>query len=140
MPITATRKKYWNTDQFPLDLYNYADGMMVMLESGGLGCGGLNFDARIRRKSTDIEDMFITQVGGMDAFARGLLIADSVLGDPGMHSQRQGRYGSFDSGDGERFENRKLDLAALRGIALHRRLPRHAIPDSTVHIAAVFHV
>ncbi len=57
------------------------------------------------------------RIGGMDAFARGLLIADSILADPKMHSLRLGRYGSFDSGDGERFENRELDLPALRDIA-----------------------
>ncbi len=107
----------WDTDQFPLDLYDCVHGMMVVLEAGGLGRGGLNFDAKIRRESTDIEDMFIAHIGGMDAFARGLLIADSVLGDPRMRPLRQGRYASFDSGDGERFENRELELAALRDIA-----------------------
>ncbi len=91
--------------------------MMVVLEAGGLGRGGLNFDAKVRRESTDIEDMFIAHIGGMDAFARGLLIADSILADPKMPSLRLGRYGSFDSGDGERFENRELDLPALRDIA-----------------------
>ena len=107
----------WDTDQFPLDLYDCVHGMMVVLEAGGLGRGGLNFDAKVRRESTDVEDMFIAHIGGMDAFARGLLIADSILGDPRMHSLRQGRYSSFDSGDGERFENRELDLPALRDIA-----------------------
>ncbi len=107
----------WDTDQFPLDLYDCVHGMMVVLEAGGLGRGGLNFDAKIRRESTDIEDMFIAHIGGMDAFARGLLITDSVLGDPRMRPLRQGRYASFDSGDGERFENRELELAALRDIA-----------------------
>ncbi len=107
----------WDTDQFPLDLYDCVHGMMVVLEAGGLGRGGLNFDAKVRRESTDIEDLFIAHIGGMDAFARGLLIADSILADPKMHALRQGRYGSFDSGDGERFENRELDLPALRDIA-----------------------
>lgn len=107
----------WDTDQFPLDLYDCVHGMMVVLEAGGLGRGGLNFDAKVRRESTDIEDMFIAHIGGMDAFARGLLVADSILADPKMHALRQGRYGSFDSGDGERFENRELDLEALRDIA-----------------------
>lgn len=107
----------WDTDQFPLDLYDCVHGMMVVLEAGGLGRGGLNFDAKVRRESTDVEDMFIAHIGGMDAFARGLLVADSILADPKMHALRRGRYGSFDSGDGERFENRELDLAALRDIA-----------------------
>lgn len=107
----------WDTDQFPLDLYDCVHGMMVVLEAGGLGRGGLNFDAKVRRESTDVEDMFIAHIGGMDAFARGLLVADSILADPKMHALRRGRYGSFDSGDGERFENREFDLAALRDIA-----------------------
>ncbi len=107
----------WDTDQFPLDLYDCVHGMMTVLEAGGLGRGGLNFDARVRRESTDIEDMFIAHIGGMDAFARGLLIAASVLRDPALRSLKEGRYGSFDAGDGERFENRELDLATLRDIA-----------------------
>lgn len=107
----------WDTDQFPLDLYDCVHGMMVVLEAGGLGSGGLNFDAKVRRESTDIEDMFIAHIGGMDSFARGLLIADSVRRDPRMRTLAQERYSSFDSGDGKRFENGELDLAALRDIA-----------------------
>ncbi len=107
----------WDTDQFPLDLYDCVHGMMVVLEAGGLGSGGLNFDAKVRRESTDIEDMFIAHIGGMDSFARGLLIADSVRRDPRMRTLAQERYNSFDSGDGKRFENGELDLAALRDIA-----------------------
>ena len=107
----------WDTDQFPLDLYDCVHGMMVVLEAGGLGGGGLNFDAKLRRESTDPEDLFIAHIGGMDAFARGLLIADRILRDPRMRPLKQGRYASFDSGNGKRFENRELDLAALRDIA-----------------------
>ena len=113
----------WDTDQFPLDLYDCVHGMMVVLEAGGLGRGGLNFDAKVRRESTDVEDMFIAHIGGMDAFARGLLIADSILADPRMHSLKQGRYSSFDSGNGNRFENRELDLTALRDIAANTGEP-----------------
>ena len=107
----------WDTDQFPLDLYDCVHGMMVVLEAGGLVSGGLNFDARVRRESTDLEDMFIAHIGGMDAFARGLLIADSVRQDPKMRTLLQERYNSFDSGDGKRFEHGELGLAALRDIA-----------------------
>ena len=107
----------WDTDQFPLDLYDCVHGMLVVLEAGGLGRGGLNFDARLRRESTDIEDLFIAHIGGMDAFARGLLIADSILRDPAMRPLREGRYQSFDSGPGKCFESGELDLAALRDIA-----------------------
>ena len=107
----------WDTDQFPMDLYDCVHGMMVVLENGGLGTGGLNFDAKTRRESTDLEDMFITHIGGMDSFARGLIIADRVLTDPRSHELRFGRYTSFDSGDGKRFENGELSLGDLRDIA-----------------------
>ena len=107
----------WDTDQFPMDLYDCVHGMMVVLENGGLGNGGLNFDAKVRRESTDLEDMFIAHIGGMDSFARGLLIADKVLADPRSAELRFGRYRSFDAGDGKRFENGELSLADLRDIA-----------------------
>lgn len=107
----------WDTDQFPLDLYDCVHGMMVVLNAGGLGSGGLNFDAKIRRESTDLEDMFIAHIGGMDSFARGLLIADRVLNDSRINDLHYGRYASFDSGDGKRFEDGELDLRALRDIA-----------------------
>ena len=107
----------WDTDQFPMDLYDCVHGMMVILENGGLGSGGLNFDAKIRRESTDLEDMFIAHIGGMDSFARGLLIADCIVADPRMKELCDGRYASFDSGDGKRFENGELGLADLRDIA-----------------------
>jgi xylose isomerase len=107
----------WDTDQFPLDLYDCVHGMMIILEAGGLGSGGLNFDAKVRRESTDLEDMFIAHIGGMDAFARGLLIADRILADPRSSELRYGRYASFDDGDGKRFESGELDLVQLRDIA-----------------------
>jgi xylose isomerase len=114
----------WDTDQFPLDLYDCVHGMMVVLESGGIGTGGLNFDAKIRRESTDPHDLFIAHIGGMDSFARGLLIADSILADPRMSELCQGRYSSFDSGDGQRFEVGELDLVALRDLASRGDEPR----------------
>ncbi len=107
----------WDTDQFPLDLYDCVHGMMVVLRAGGLGTGGLNFDAKIRRESTDLEDMFIAHIGGMDAFARGLVIADRILADPRYAALMDGRYASFDDGDGKRFEAGELSLEALRDIA-----------------------
>jgi xylose isomerase len=107
----------WDTDQFPTDLYDAVHGMMVVLENGGLGTGGLNFDAKTRRESTDLEDMFIAHIGGMDSFARGLVIADRILADKRLHDLRFGRYASFDSGDGKRFEKGELSLGDLRDIA-----------------------
>lgn len=107
----------WDTDQFPTDLCDAVHAMMVVLEYGGLGTGGCNFDAKVRRESTDLEDLFIAHIGGMDSFARGLIIADSILKDPRMRELRFGRYNSFESGDGKRFEDGELGLAALRDIA-----------------------
>jgi len=107
----------WDTDQFPTDLYDTVHGMMVVLENGGLGNGGLNFDAKLRRESIDLEDLFIAHIGGMDAFARGLIIAERILADERSKTLRFGRYVSFDEGYGKDFENGLLDLAALRDIA-----------------------
>ncbi len=107
----------WDTDQFPLDLYDCVQAMMVVLESGGLSGGGLNFDAKVRRESTDTEDLFISHIGGMDSFARGLLIADAILNDPMYKTLKSQRYNSFDQGLGKQFEEGSLNLTALRDIA-----------------------
>ncbi len=107
----------WDTDQFPTDLYDTVHAMMVVLEAGGLGSGGLNFDAKVRRESTDNEDLFIAHIGGMDAFARGLVIADRILSDPRHDKLRYGRYESYNSGDGKRFEEGELGLVELRDLA-----------------------
>ena len=107
----------WDTDQFPLDMYDCVHGMIVLLRDGGFDTGGFNFDAKVRRESTELDDMFIAHIGGMDAFARGLVIADRILADPRAAELRDGRYTSFDSGDGKRFEAGELGLAELRDIA-----------------------
>jgi xylose isomerase len=107
----------WDTDQFPTDMNDCVQAMIVVLEAGGLGSGGLNFDAKLRRESTDLEDLFIAHIGGMDAFARGLVIADRIMGDPRYSGLRRHRYSSFDSGAGADFEAGKLGLAALRDLA-----------------------
>ena len=107
----------WDTDQFPTDLYDTVGAMLQVLEAGGLGSGGLNFDARTRRESTDMEDIFIGHIGGMDTFARGLEVAHALIENGGINAFRDGRYSSYDSGEGARFENGELDLAALRDLA-----------------------
>jgi len=114
----------WDTDQFPSDLYDCVHGMMVVLEAGGIGNGGFNFDAKIRRESTDINDLFIAHIGGMDSFARGLVIADRVLSDPRSSELRFGRYSSFDKGEGKQFESGELDFTALRDIAARNSEPQ----------------
>ena len=114
----------WDTDQFPTDLYDAVHAMLVVLEAGGVAPGGLNFDAKVRRESTDPEDLFLAHIGGMDTFARGLVIAERVLADPRMQELRFGRYSSYDSGNGKRFENGELSLADLRDIAATNGEPR----------------
>ncbi len=104
----------WDTDQFPTDLYDAVQAMLVVLCAGGLGSGGLNFDARLRRESTRPEDLFVAHIGGMDAFARGLLVAHELLERSPLAALRAQRYASFDSGKGRAFEAGELSLADLR--------------------------
>ncbi|WP_019397522.1 xylose isomerase [Pseudoxanthomonas sp. GW2] len=106
----------WDTDQFPTDLYDTVGAMMVVLRQGGL-VGGLNFDAKPRRESTDMEDLFIAHIGGMDAFAKGLEVAHALLNDSPWEQWRKERYASFDAGDGKAFEEGKLGLAALAALS-----------------------
>ena len=108
----------WDTDQFPTDLNDTTQAMLVVLANGGLGSGGLNFDAKIRRESTDLQDMFHAHIGGMDSFARGLLIADSILNRSPFNALREARYASFNQGEGLRFEKGELSLTQLRNIAI----------------------
>jgi xylose isomerase len=104
----------WDTDQFPTDLYDAVQAMLVLLGDGGFKTGGFNFDAKIRRESTDQEDMFIAHIGGMDTFARGLLIAHDILQNSPLPEFRRQRYASFDNGPGAAFESGKLSLTDLR--------------------------
>jgi xylose isomerase len=108
----------WDTDQFPSDLYDTVNAMLVVLRQGGLGSGGLNFDAKVRRESTDPQDLFLAHIGGMDAFARGLEVAHALIENSPLEGWRKQRYASFDRGAGRDFENGKLDFAALRAHAL----------------------
>jgi xylose isomerase len=87
--------------------------MLVILRNGGLGNGGLNFDAKRRRNSTDLEDLFIAHIGGMDSFALGLEVAGKILEDGVIDSFVKERYSSFDQGEGKKFEDGKLGLAEL---------------------------
>ena len=107
----------WDTDQFPNSLNDLVEAWLVILESGGLAGGGINFDAKIRRNSTDPEDLFYAHIGGMDAFARSLLIAEKILQQSPYKKMRSDRYASFDMGDGAAFEKGSLSLEDLRNIA-----------------------
>ncbi|MBK8879012.1 MAG: xylose isomerase [Haliscomenobacter sp.] len=118
--VDANRGDYqngWDTDQFPINLYELTEAMLVFLEAGGLQGGGVNFDAKTRRNSTDLEDLFLAHIGGMDAFARALITAQNILEDSDYLTRRKARYSSFDNGDGKAFEDGKLSLEALSQIA-----------------------
>jgi len=104
----------WDTDQFPTDLNDAVQAMLVVLDNGGLGSGGLNFDARVRRESTRPEDLFIAHIGGMDAFARGLLVAHAIREGGSLRDFVGRRYASFDSGPGRAFAAGELTLGDLR--------------------------
>jgi xylose isomerase len=118
--IDANKGDYqngWDTDEFPTNIYEVTEALMVILQSGGFSTGGINFDAKIRRNSTDLEDLFIAHVSGMDTFARALIIADKILKDSDYLKMRKKRYESFDKGAGKDFEKGKLTLEKLRNVA-----------------------
>ena len=118
--MDANRGDYqngWDTDQFPNNLFELTESLLVVLESGGFKTGGINFDAKTRRNSTDLADIFHAHIGGMDTFARALLVAQSVLEKSEYKELRKQRYSSFDSGKGRQFELGKLALDELRDLA-----------------------
>jgi len=118
--IDANRGDYqngWDTDQFPNDIYELTEMMLIILEAGGLKTGGVNFDAKARRNSTDLVDIFHAHIGGMDMFARALLTAQAILDNDEYNRLRKERYASFDSGKGKAFEQGKLTLESLRDLA-----------------------
>jgi xylose isomerase len=124
--IDANRGDYqngWDTDQFPNDINELTEAMLIILEAGGFKGGGINFDAKIRRNSTDAEDLFYAHIGGMDSFARALLTAEAVLQHSGYKKIRAERYASFDSGKGKEFEEGKLSLEDLRSYAIEKGEP-----------------
>lgn len=124
--IDANRGDYqngWDTDQFPNNINELAEAMLVILEAGGFVGGGINFDAKIRRNSTDMEDLFHAHIGGMDAFARALVVADNVLQKSEYKKFRRERYASFDNGAGKDFESGKLSLEDLRQFAIQNGEP-----------------
>ncbi len=118
--IDANRGDYqngWDTDQFPNNVLEVTEAMLIFLKAGGLQGGGINFDAKIRRNSTDLEDLFYAHIGGADVFARALLIADKIISDSPYEALRKKRYSSFDQGHGKDFEQGKLNLSDLYDLA-----------------------
>jgi xylose isomerase len=124
--MDANRGDYqngWDTDQFPNNLNELTEAMLIILEAGGFKSGGINFDAKIRRNSTDPADLFYAHIGGMDAFARALIIADNILNKSDYKKLRTARYASFDNGKGKEFEDGKLSLEDLRNFAVENGEP-----------------
>ena len=118
--IDANKGDYqngWDTDEFPTSIYETTEAMLEIIPAGGFTDGGINFDAKTRRNSTDLEDIFISHIGGMDVFARALVIADKILNDSQYCAMRGARYASYDAGKGAEFEAGKLTLEDLRSIA-----------------------
>lgn len=119
--IDANRGDYqngWDTDQFPNNVMETTEALLVFLKAGGLQGGGVNFDAKIRRNSTDMDDVFHAHIGGADVFARALEVADKIITSSPYEALREKRYSSFDSGNGKAFEEGKLDLKQLYEIAV----------------------
>ncbi|MBO9681319.1 MAG: xylose isomerase [Flavisolibacter sp.] len=124
--IDANRGDYqngWDTDQFPNNINELTEAMLVILEGGGFKGGGINFDAKIRRNSTDPEDLFHAHIGGIDTFARALVVANDILEKSEYRKFRKERYSSFDSGKGKEFEQGKLTLEDLRQYAVENGEP-----------------
>jgi xylose isomerase len=114
----------WDTDEFLHNLYDAVEVMLVLLQCGGLGNGGMNFDAKTRRSSTDLEDIFIAHISSMDTLARGLMIANDILENSDYLKMKKERYASFDSGKGAEFEKGKVDLEQLANLAIEIGEPK----------------
>lgn len=125
--IDANRGDYqngWDTDQFPIDIYEITRAMLVILDNGGLGNGGINFDAKTRRDSTDLEDLFIAHISGMDAFARAAIAAYRILTESNYKDWRAKRYHTFNEGVGLAYEKGEVSLEDLKDYALENGEPR----------------
>lgn len=118
--MDANRGDYqngWDTDQFPNNITELVEAMLIIIEADGLQGGGINFDAKTRRNSTDLEDIFYAHIGGMDSFARALVVAHNILENSDYKKLRKARYSSFNTMEGKSFEEGKLDLEDLYQIA-----------------------
>ena len=121
--IDANRGDYqngWDTDQFPINIYELVESMLVIVEAGGFQGGGINFDAKIRRNSTDVEDLFLAHIGGMDAFARGLKTAAAIRADGELERFVKERYSSWDRGIGREIESGRADMRDLEEYMLDK--------------------
>lgn len=138
--IDANRGDYqngWDTDQFPIDNFELTQAMLVILKGGGLQGGGTNFDAKTRRNSTDLEDIFIAHIAGMDTFARALESAAAILEESPYADMLKNRYSSFDSGKGKEFEAGQLSLEELVSYAKSKGEPAQTSGKQELYEAIV---
>ncbi|WP_305388195.1 xylose isomerase [uncultured Muribaculum sp.] len=138
--IDANRGDYqngWDTDQFPIDNFELIQAMMQIIRNGGLGNGGTNFDAKTRRNSTDLEDIFIAHIAGMDAMARALESAAAVLEESPYKEMIKERYASFDGGKGKEFEDGKLSLEDVVAYAKTQGEPKQTSGKQELYEAIV---
>ena len=138
--IDANRGDYqngWDTDQFPIDNYELTQAMMQIIRNGGLGNGGTNFDAKTRRNSTDLEDIFIAHIAGMDAMARALLCAAEILEKSPYKKMLTDRYASFDSVKGKEFEEGKMTLDEIVAYAKSQSEPEQVSGKQELYEAIV---
>ena len=138
--IDANRGDYqngWDTDQFPIDNYELTQAMLQVIRNGGLGTGGTNFDAKTRRNSTDLEDIFIAHIAGMDAMARALLSAADILEKSPYKKMLAERYASYDTGEGKAFEEGKLALEDLVAYARRNGEPKQISGKQELYEAIV---
>ena len=114
--IDANKGDYqngWDTDEFPTNIYEVTEAMIEIIQAGGFTTGGVNFDAKTRRNSTDLEDIFLAHIGGMDAFARGLKAAVAMRKDGVLKDFLKQRYASWDTALGKGIESGNLTMADL---------------------------
>lgn len=138
--IDANRGDYqngWDTDQFPVDVNELAQAMLVILKGGGLQGGGTNFDAKTRRNSTDLEDIFIAHISGMDTFARALESAAAILEESPYQQMLENRYASFDSGKGKEFEEGKMSMEDIVAYAKTKGEPAQTSGKQELYEAIV---
>jgi xylose isomerase len=138
--IDANRGDYqngWDTDQFPINVYELVEALLVIIEAGGFTHGGVNFDAKLRRNSTDLDDIFIAHIAGMDAFAMALVVAYDILENSDYKKMRKDRYASFDSGDGARFEKGELTLENMRDLAVKNGEPKQISAKQELYEAMI---
>ena len=138
--IDANRGDYqngWDTDQFPIDAFELTQAMMQIIRNGGLHNGGMNFDAKVRRNSTDPDDLFIAHIAAMDAIARALIAAADILEKSPMPAMLKERYASFDQGEGKRFEDGKMNMEELVAYAKQQGEPKQISGKQELYEAIV---